>query len=73
MASVVDHHQAIMFEDMKVHAAGDSFAFAPVDSPPPSVAAVQLNPATGMPMPPATAPVPASPAQYSQDNPFAFI
>jgi len=73
MAPAVDYHQAIMFEDMKVHAAGDSFAFAPVDSPPPSAAAVQLNPATGMPMPPAPAPAPVAPTQYSQDNPFAFI
>lgn len=75
-----DQHQAMMFDDMKIHAAGDSFSFAPVDSPPPSVSAAQrFNPATGAPMPqvrappPASAPAPAATSHYSQDNPFAFI
>ena len=67
-----DAHQAMMFEDMKTHAAGDSFSFAPVDTPQPSVALPK--PQTQQQKAPAvTAQPTAAASQYSADNPFAFI
>jgi len=71
-APATDTHQAMMFEDIKVHSAGDSFSFAPVDSPQPSIskpAPVQQAPLAA----PGTAQPTATAAQYSADNPFAFI
>jgi hypothetical protein len=69
--TATDTHQALMFEDIKAHASGDSFSFAPVDSPQPSVS----MPAAPMQQqaPPVTAQPTAAAGQYSSDNPFAFI
>ena len=71
-APATDTHQAMMFEDIKAHSAGDSFSFAPVDSPQPSIskpAPIQHAPVAA----PGTAQPTATAAQYSADNPFAFI
>ena len=71
-APATDTHQAMMFEDIKAHSAGDSFSFAPVDSPQPSIskpAPIQHAPVAA----PGTAQPTATAAQYSTDNPFAFI
>jgi len=67
-----DAHQAMMFEDMKNHTAGDSFSFAPVDSPPHSVVDKPVQPPVAAAQPVA-AQATAAATQYSADNPFAFF
>ena len=67
-----DAHQAMMNEDMKNHTAGDSFSFAPVDSPPHSVVEKPVQPPVAATQPVA-AQATAAATQYSADNPFAFF
>tara|TARA_B100000674_G_scaffold424781_3_gene378105 strand:+ start:34 stop:642 length:609 start_codon:yes stop_codon:yes gene_type:complete len=69
--TATDTHQALMFEDIKAHASGDSFSFAPVDTPQPSVSEPSVP--VQQQAPPVTAQPTAAAGQYSSDNPFAFI